>query len=226
MASEKRYLGQRLFDIVGAAAGLLLLAPLLFLVALLIKLDSRGPVLYQGVRLGRNGRPFGMLKFRTMSPDAEVKGLLVTPDGDSRVTMIGRMLRQYKFDELPQLVNVLRGEMSLVGPRPEAPFYFQFYTPEEKEQVLSVRPGMTDYGSLQFHDEGMLLAGAADPVKAYVECIRADKVREQLRYIREQSLFVDIKIIFMTIATIMTTRFGRRHLPDGAVSHEPNRGIT
>jgi lipopolysaccharide/colanic/teichoic acid biosynthesis glycosyltransferase len=206
MGSERPYCGQRLFDMVGASAGLLLLAPLLGLIALLIKCDSRGPVLYKGLRLGRNGAPFHMLKFRTMIPDAEARGPLATPDGDVRVTRVGRLLRRYKLDELPQLINVLRGEMSLVGPRPEAPLYFDYYTEEEKGIVLSVRPGMTDYGSLRFHDEGKLLAGSPDPVRTYLETIRDEKVKAQVRYIREQSLLVDVKLIVATIGTIFTTR--------------------
>jgi lipopolysaccharide/colanic/teichoic acid biosynthesis glycosyltransferase len=206
MASDGPYCGQRLLDIGGAAIGLLLLAPLLGLIALLIKCESSGSVWYKGVRLGRHGAPFRMLKFRTMIPDAETTGLLATPEGDSRVTTVGRWLRKYKLDELPQLVNVLRGEMSLVGPRPEAPFYFQYYTEEEKRIILSVRPGMTDYGSLRFHDEGTLLAGSGDPVKTYVEKIRDEKVRAQIRYIRDRCLVVDLKLIVATVATIVATR--------------------
>lgn len=122
------------------------------------------------------------------------------------MTRVGGFLRQFKLDELPQLINVLKGEMSLVGPRPEAALYFDYYTPDEKRAVLSVRPGMTDYGSLRFHDEGRLLAGSADPIQTYLDLIREPKVRAQLEYIRDQSLLLDIKIIFRTIGAVATTR--------------------
>jgi lipopolysaccharide/colanic/teichoic acid biosynthesis glycosyltransferase len=148
-----------------------------------------------------------MLKFRTMYWETRESDPPITTTGDRRVTPVGAVLRKFKLDELPQLINVLRGEMSVVGPRPEAPYYFQFYTSEEKQQVLSVRPGMTDYGSLLFHDEGTILTGAADPVKAYLERIRDQKVKEQLRCIKERSFLLDIKIILMTVMTIVSTRF-------------------
>lgn len=207
---EGSYFGRRGLDVVGSLAGLCLLSPLLILIGLLIKLDGPGPVFYRGDRLGKFGKPFRMIKFRTMRADAADDSVPVTPDGDPRVTRIGRFLRKYKLDELPQLLNVLKGEMSLVGPRPEASFYFQYYDEEEKRLVLSVRPGMTDYGSLRFHDEGRLLADGADPVKVYLEHIRSAKVREQLRYVREQSLLTDLKIIFKTITVILSTRLGER----------------
>ncbi|MCC2639809.1 MAG: putative glycosyltransferase [Nitrospira sp.] len=204
-ADRQEYPGRRAFDLLGALAGLLLFAPLAPVLTLLIKLDSRGPVLYRGDRLGKYGKPFRMIKFRTMCLAAE-QGAPITPEGDRRVTRVGRFLRKYKLDELPQLLNVLKGDMSLVGPRPECEFYFQYYSAEEKRLVHSVRPGMTDYGSLRFHDEGALLAGSSDPVQFYVDRIRQEKVREQLRYIREQSLMTDLKIILRTVATIVTTR--------------------
>jgi lipopolysaccharide/colanic/teichoic acid biosynthesis glycosyltransferase/GT2 family glycosyltransferase len=199
------YPGQRTFDLLGAWAGLLIFSPLFLVLSLLVKLDSRGPVLYRGDRLGRFGKPFQMIKFRTMCSTLE-PGALITPEGDGRVTRIGHLLRKYKLDELPQLINVLKGDMSLVGPRPECEFYFQYYTEEEKHLIHSVRPGMTDYGSLRFHDEGKLLAGSSDPVQFYVDRIRHEKVREQLRYIRERSLMTDLKIILRTVVTIVTTR--------------------
>ncbi|WP_447599449.1 sugar transferase [Nitrospira sp. Nam80] len=218
--ANKGYAGRRAFDIVGSAVGLILCLPLMVALSLLVKLDSRGPVFYRGERLGRHGKPFHILKFRTMRRDSERAGPPITPNGDRRVTRIGAVLRKFKLDELPQLINVLKGEMSLVGPRPETAFYFQFYTTEEKDEILSVRPGMTDYGSLRFHNESELLAGDADPVKAYVERIRDEKVREQRRYIREQSLCTDLKLILMTLAIIVATRFGRGRLTDSPVSHE------
>jgi lipopolysaccharide/colanic/teichoic acid biosynthesis glycosyltransferase len=206
MFTEDGYAGRRVFDLAGSIAGLVLLTPLLAMLAVLIKIDSKGPVFYNGVRLGRYGRPFHMWKFRTMVPDAEKKGLQATPDGDPRVTTIGKWLRRYKLDELPQLINVLLGEMSLVGPRPEVAFYFEYYTEAERRAILSVRPGMTDYGSLQFHDEGKLLAGSSDPVRTYLEQIRDEKVKAQLKYIREQSLLVDVNLIFSTFWTVLASR--------------------
>ncbi|HNO35657.1 MAG: sugar transferase [Nitrospira sp.] len=206
MPSEHDYLGRRLLDVCGAAAGLLCLLPLFLLISIWIKIDSKGPVFYRAIRLGRYGKPFQMFKFRSMRADADKVGALITPDKDSRVTRVGGFLRKFKLDELPQLINVLKGEMSLVGPRPEAALYFDYYSPDEKRAVLSVRPGMTDYGSLRFHDEGRLLAGSADPIQTYLDLIREPKVRAQLEYIRDQSLLLDIKIIFRTIGVVATTR--------------------
>lgn len=206
MLSNRDYLGRRLLDLTGSAVGLLCLLPLFTIIGVLVKLDSKGPVFYRATRLGRHGKPFKMLKFRSMHTDADKLGALITPDGDPRVTRLGGLLRRFKFDELPQLINVLKGEMSLVGPRPEAALYFDYYSPDEKQAVLSVRPGMTDYGSLRFHDEGRILAGSADPVKTYLEQIRETKVRAQLDYIRDRSLMVDIKIILLTIGVVVTTR--------------------
>ena len=200
--------------------GLIMLSPLLVALCLVIKLDSKGPIFYRGARLGRHGKPFNMLKFRTMYWTTDESRPPITTKGDPRVTSVGTLLRKFKLDELAQLINVLRGEMSVVGPRPEAPFYFQFYTSGEKSRILSIRPGMTDYGSLLFHDEEAVLAGAADPVKAYLEHIRAEKVKEQLRYIRERSLLVDLRIIVMTIATIVTTRFRRDNVRNRSASYE------
>ncbi len=200
---------KRLFDFIGSLLGLIVLSPLSLLLALLIKLDSPGPVFYRGVRIGRFGKPFRIFKFRTMVMNADKIGGPATPDGDQRVTRMGAFLRNYKLDELPQLLNVLKGEMSLVGPRPEHDFYFQYYSKEEKDAVLSVRPGMTDYGSLHFHDEGKLIVGA-DPSAVYIQNIKPEKVRLQLKYIRNQSLMRDVQIIFGTIAIILRTRLHRK----------------
>ncbi len=197
------------FDIISSSIGLAFLSPLLLVICLFIKLDSRGPVFYKGLRLGRFGKRFRMLKFRTMVPDAERIGVLATPEGDPRVTRVGEFIRKFKLDELPQLLNVVRGEMSLVGPRPEAPLFFEYYAEEEKNAILSVRPGMTDYGSLRFHDEGKLLTGSDNPVKAYVERVMHEKIALQLRYIEERSFWGDIKIIFATIKTIIHTRLSK-----------------
>ncbi len=201
---------KRVFDVALSFTGLVFLCPLFGIIALLIKLDSRGPIFYRGLRAGRFGRPFKIFKFRTMIADSDKIGPIGTPEGDPRVTKVGTLLRQHKLDELPQLINVLKGEMSLVGPRPEAFLYFQFYTEEEKKAVLSVCPGITDYGSLRFHDEGKLLDPKEDPVETYIEKIRDEKVKLQLQYIRDQSLWVDLKIISSTVITIITTRLAKR----------------
>jgi lipopolysaccharide/colanic/teichoic acid biosynthesis glycosyltransferase len=208
--AQSGYLGKRCLDMVGALVGLVVLSPVLAILSLFVKLTSPGPIFYKAERLGRQGKLFYMLKFRTMYWTGPEIGPPMTLEHDPRVTKIGAWLRRFKLDELPQLVNVLRGEMSLVGPRPEAPFYFQFYSAQEKELILSVRPGMTDYGSLRFHHEAQLLAGDPDPVNAYVQRIRSQKVQEQIRYIREQSLRVDVAVVLRTIATILRTRLGRR----------------
>jgi lipopolysaccharide/colanic/teichoic acid biosynthesis glycosyltransferase len=206
MPSYQDYWGRRLLDVTCSVVGLLFLFPIFIIIGILVKLDSKGPVFYRAERVGRYGERFRMLKFRSMNVDADKVGALITPDGDPRVTRVGILLRKFKFDELPQLINVVKGEMSLVGPRPEAALYFDYYTPCEKQEILSVRPGMTDYGSLRFYDEGRLLAGSADPIKTYLEQIRDKKVRAQLDYIRDQSLLLDIKIIFWTIGAVVTTR--------------------
>jgi lipopolysaccharide/colanic/teichoic acid biosynthesis glycosyltransferase len=201
-----QHISRRCLDVAGSVLGLVVLSPLFVLIALGIKLESKGPVFYRASRLGRFGKPFSMLKFRSMKINADRTGAPITPNGDPRVTRLGVYLRKYKFDELPQLFNVLTGEMSLVGPRPEAAFYYRYYTEAEKQQILSVRPGMTDYGSLLFHDEGKILAGAADPVKTYLEQIREMKVKAQLEYIRDQSLVTDIMVICRTVSRLFITR--------------------
>jgi len=198
-------MAKRAFDLLCSIAGLVLLLPAFCVIAVLIKLGSRGPVFYRGVRLGRFGKAIRMYKFRTMVANAESVGMMGTPEGDKRITSVGAFLRKFKLDELPQLINVLKGEMSLVGPRPEAPFYIEYYSQEERDAILSVRPGMTDYGSLHFHDEGKLIAGA-DPVGTYVREIKPEKVRLQLEYIRRQSVVEDMRIILATLGVILRTR--------------------
>jgi lipopolysaccharide/colanic/teichoic acid biosynthesis glycosyltransferase len=190
---------KRTFDAVCSLFGLaVLVLPLLF-VAALTKLHDGGPVLYRGVRIGRRGRPFRILKFRTMVVNADRIGGPSTADDDARVTRIGRFLRKYKLDELPQLINVVLGQMSLVGPRPEVPEYVALFTDEEKA-ILTVRPGITDWASIWNHDEGALLAGAADPERVYLDKIRPEKLRQQLRYVSEHSFWIDLKILFLTMA--------------------------
>ena len=182
-----------------------MLSPALILIAILIKLGSPGPVFFRGVRGGRNGRPFKIFKYRTMVLNAEKIGGPSTSDDDSRITSIGKKLRKFKLDELPQLINVVIGEMSIVGPRPEVLHYVNMFTEEEKA-ILSVRPGITDWASLWNPDEGAILAGSPDPEKTYMEKIRPNKLKLQLKYVRERSFWVDMKIILETIQTIITRK--------------------
>ena len=195
---------ERVFDIIcsASACGLLFLSPGLVLIACMIRAGDRGPVFYHGVRVGLNGRLFRIFKFRTMVVDAEKLGASSTSDDDARITRIGKFLRKHKLDELPQLINVLIGDMSLVGPRPEVKYYTDMYTEEEKA-ILSVRPGITDWASIWNAHEGVFLAGAEDPDKAYKEFIRPTKLKLQLKYVRERSFFIDINILFLTILAII-----------------------
>src|SRR5260370_9593645 len=178
---------KRSFDLILSLLGLIILTPLLAALALLIKLDSPGTVFYRGVRAGRFGKPFRIFKFRTMVENAESLGPASTPEDDARVTRLGRFLRKYKLDELPQLLNVLRGEMSLVGPRPQVPWAVDLYTAEERT-VLSIRPGITDYASVRFRNEGEILRNCENPDKEYFEKIHPEKMRLSLEYVRTQSL--------------------------------------
>ncbi len=204
-------MAKRLFDIVVSAAGLLLLGPALLLFALAIRLDSEGPVFYRGVRVGRYGKPFRIYKFRSMVQDAERKGAASTSDTDMRVTRVGRFIRRFKLDEVSQLINVLLGDMSLVGPRPEVQKFVDLYTEEEKV-ILTARPGITDWSSIKFHNEGEIIeaSGIADADEAYARLIRPEKLRLQMRYVRERSLWIDMKIIACTALSIVSTRMGGR----------------
>lgn len=193
---------KRIFDILFSLSVLLALGPLLILVSLLIKGRDGGTVFYRGARTGRYGRPFRIFKFRTMVPNAEAIGGASTADEDPRITRVGRALRRYKLDELPQFINVLAGNMSVVGPRPEVKYYTDLYTETEKV-ILTVRPGITDWASIWNSDEGAVLAGAADAEKAYQELIRPTKIRLQLKYVRERSFLTDLKIIFLTVLAIL-----------------------
>lgn len=193
---------KRFFDVLVAAMGLILLAPLLVVLAMAIKKSSCGPVLYRGIRVGRDGELFRMLKFRTMVSNAEALGGACTSDDDPRITSIGHRLRKYKLDELPQLFNVLRGEMSFVGPRPEVQQYVSMFSEEEK-QILRVRPGITDLATLWDSDEGALLAESSDPERTYLETIRPEKVRLQLEYVRERTLLLDFRIVCSTAALVL-----------------------
>lgn len=192
---------KRLFDVVLSATALILLSPILLAIAVLIRRDG-GPAIYKGARVGKNGAPFRMWKFRTMVMNADKIGGSSTPDDDPRITPIGRFLRRYKLDELPQLVNVLKGEMSLVGPRPQVQWAVDLYSPEER-LVLSVPPGITDYASVHFPNEGEILRGSADPDRDYMEKIHPQKMRLSMEYVRNRSLLVDLKVLVQTFAALL-----------------------
>jgi len=195
-------MSKRLFDVLAAACGLLLLAPVLFAIALWIRLDSPGPALFRQRRVGRHGRLFDIYKFRTMA-DRPDDGRQLTVGQDPRITRAGRFLRRTKLDELPQLLNVLEGTMSLVGPRPEVPRYVDRYPPAARQTVLSVAPGITDLAAILFKDENDILGHAPDPERAYVETILPVKLEYYQRYVRERSFLLDLRILFRTLAAIL-----------------------
>jgi lipopolysaccharide/colanic/teichoic acid biosynthesis glycosyltransferase len=199
---------KRLMDIKLSFLGLLVLWPLLLFLALLVKLSSPGPVFYHGLRVGRRGRPFKILKFRTMAADAEARGLPLTVGGDSRITGVGRVLRKTKLDELPQLWNVLVGEMSLVGPRPEAQKYVDLYT-DDQRKVLNLRPGITDPASIKYRNENDILAAAVEPEKTYIANIMPDKISLNLSYASRASVWSDLGIIFRTLFRIIKPLGGK-----------------
>ena len=193
---------KRLFDVVAAVAGLLVLSPLFALVALAIKLTSPGPVFFRQERVGRDFRPFRIYKFRTMVVDAPKLGGQITAGRDPRITSIGHLLRKTKLDELPQLLNVLSGEMSLVGPRPEVPKYVEMFRPQFAE-VLSVRPGITDLASVKYRDENEILGQADDPEAAYVNQVLPDKLALATEYVRRASFWFDVRLIFATFWKVL-----------------------
>ncbi len=182
---------------------MLLLAPLFLFVGLWVKFDSHGPVFFRQERIGRLGKSFLIFKFRTMCLDAETKGRQITVGADPRITTSGRFLRKTKLDELPQLLNVIKGEMSLVGPRPEVPRYVALYPAELRDLVLSVPPGITDYASIEYKDESTILGRAADPDRAYIEEVMPVKLKYYQRYVAERSLWVDFKLIMKTFKAIV-----------------------
>lgn len=196
---------KRALDVVAAVVGLLVLAPLFAVVALLIRLDSRGPVFFRQERIGKGFRPFQIYKFRTMVKDAPSKGGALTASGDPRVTRIGNVLRQTKIDELPQLINILRGDMSLVGPRPEVRRYVELFR-ANYTTILAVRPGITDPASLKYRDESAILARADDPEQEYIQRVLPDKLRLGEEYVRHCSLRSDLVLIFKTILAVMPRR--------------------
>ncbi|MBO5012874.1 MAG: sugar transferase [Paludibacteraceae bacterium] len=194
---------KRIFDILVSGIGLLCLSPLLLIVAIWIKLDSPGPVFYRQVRVGRYNKDFRIFKFRSMRIGSD-KGSLVTIGGrDPRITRSGYFIRKFKIDELPQLINVLVGDMSLVGPRPEVRHYVNYWTPEQMH-VLDVRPGITDPASIKYRNENELLAQAEDPEKYYIEVIMQEKIKLYLEYAEKSSFWYDIKLIFQTFWVIIT----------------------
>jgi lipopolysaccharide/colanic/teichoic acid biosynthesis glycosyltransferase len=197
-------MAKRLFDLVAASLALVVLAPLLLAIAAWIKLDSPGPVLFRQERVGRHGVPFRIRKFRTMAHAPAAGGRQITVGADARITRAGAVLRRAKLDELPQLVDVLLGRMSIVGPRPEVPRYVAIYPPELRDKVLSVRPGITDFASIQFRDESALLARAEDPEREYTEVVMPAKLKLAAQYVDQATLATDLRLIARTIRALVT----------------------
>lgn len=194
---------KRLLDIFSSLFALILLSPVFVFIGLAIVWESKGGIFYSQIRVGKNERPFRLYKFRSMRPASDASRLITVGDRDPRITKTGYFLRKYKLDELPQLLNILKGDMSVVGPRPEVPRYVQLYTPEQKK-VLSVRPGLTDFASLEYLKEAELLAQAADPEKTYIDEIMPAKLTLGIKYIEQQNLWTDLGIIFATLRKIIS----------------------
>jgi putative undecaprenyl-phosphate galactose phosphotransferase len=192
----------RFFDFILSLVGLVVLAPIFIVLAIWIKTDSKGPVFYKQVRVGQNGIDFGLFKFRSMVVDADKKGLITVGGRDPRITRSGYFIRKYKLDELPQLINVLVGDMSLVGPRPEVRKYVDLYT-DEQQKVLSVKPGITDYASIEYMDENEILGKSSDPEKTYIEEIMPEKIKYNMKYIQNKNVSEYFKIIFLTLLKIV-----------------------
>jgi lipopolysaccharide/colanic/teichoic acid biosynthesis glycosyltransferase len=212
--ARRRVAAKRALDVAAATLGLLLLSPLLIAVAVLIKLTSRGPALFCQERIGRRFRPFRVWKFRTMVQDAPMRGGPLTVGDDPRITRLGRLLRSTKIDELPQLVNVLKGEMSLVGPRPEARRYVEQFR-ADYEEILQVRPGITDLASIQYRHEADLLGQGRDGERTYIESVLPEKIRLAKEYIRRASFWFDVKLLGWTVASLVGDRLSAR--PKGRV---------
>jgi lipopolysaccharide/colanic/teichoic acid biosynthesis glycosyltransferase len=192
---------KRLFDIIFSILGIIILSPFLILISIVVLLTSGGGAFYRQVRVGKNGREFRLIKFRTMRRGADKSGSLTVGMRDSRITSIGFYLRKYKLDELPQLFNVFKGDMSFVGPRPEVPEYMAFYNAEQRE-VLKVKPGITDYASIVYSEENELLANTQNPEELYIKKVMPAKLKLNRKYIDEMSLSTDIKVILKTISKI------------------------
>ena len=197
---------KRVLDIIGSVLGLLILLPVMAVVAIIIKLDSPGPVFFRQERLGQGARTFRILKFRSMVVNAARSGTALTVRADKRITRVGAFLRRSKLDELPQLINVLAGDMSIVGPRPEVAEFMKFYTPDQREIILSMRPGLTDYAAILFRDESSLLDQGRDPVEVYRHEIMPVKFACYHRYSREISIVNDLSVIFATVLLLFTGR--------------------
>jgi lipopolysaccharide/colanic/teichoic acid biosynthesis glycosyltransferase len=193
---------KRLFDIVMSFIGLILLSPIFLVIAIWIKLDSKGPVFYKQTRVGKDGKDFKIFKFRSMRQGSDKQGLITVGGRDPRVTKSGYYIRKYKLDEFPQLINVFLGDMSIVGPRPEVRKYVDLYT-EEQLKVLSVRPGITDIASIKYRNENELLEKAEDADKMYIEIIMPDKLKYNLEYINKKSFIYDVRLIFVTLLRII-----------------------
>lgn len=194
---------KRLFDLICSTVGIIVLLPLFLAIAAAIKLESRGPVFFRQERVGLGGRIFRVHKFRTMVMDAERHGLQLTAGGDSRVTAVGAILRKHKLDELAQLIDVIRGDMSLVGPRPEVPHYLMGVPPELRDLILSVKPGITDRASIEFRDENRILGQSSNPERAYIEQVLPIKQRYYAEYVRTRTFWGDISIIIATLIAVM-----------------------
>ena len=193
----------RLLDIIFSTLGIIILLPLFLIICLIIKADSKGGCFFIQERIGKGGKPFGILKFRTMQCGADADGLLTIGTHDKRITRVGSFLRKTKIDELPQLWNVLKGEMSIVGPRPEVEKYVLLYT-EEQRRVLSVRPGITDYASIEYVNENEILSQASDPDRAYIEKVMPHKIKLSMRYLEHYCVSEYLKIIFLTLKKIIS----------------------
>lgn len=193
----------RLLDIIFSTLGIIILLPLFLIICLIIKADSKGGCFFIQERIGKGGKPFGILKFRTMRCGADADGLLTIGTHDKRITRVGTFLRKTKIDELPQLWNVLKGEMSIVGPRPEVEKYVLLYT-EEQRRVLSVRPGITDYASIEYVNENEILSQASDPDRAYIEKVMPHKIKLSMRYLEHYCVSEYLKIIFLTLKKIIS----------------------
>lgn len=193
---------KRIFDILSSVLALIVLMPIFLIIGIWISLDSKGGVFYKQIRVGKNEKEFELLKFRSMRKNADKSGQL-TIGNDKRVTRSGKFIRKTKFDEFPQLINVIKGEMSIVGPRPEVPKYTALYSNDQKK-VFSVRPGLTDYASLEYFDEQRILGDSDDPEQSYIKEVMPAKLALNLRYIIDQSLLTDLKIIFKTIGKIFS----------------------
>lgn len=196
---------KRLLDIVASALGLIVLSPLFAVLSVWIKMDSRGPIFYRQIRVGKNNKDFRLFKFRSMRPDSDKLGLITIGGHDPRVTRSGFYIRKYKLDEFPQLINVFKGDMSLVGPRPEVRKYVDIYS-QEQMKILAVRPGITSLASIRYRNENDILAAADDPEKCYIEQIMPDKIAIDLEYIEKANLREDLKLIILTFKEIIVRK--------------------